>query len=412
MVYFSFLLFNNYYEEVVMTTDAQKPERPVLNATIAAIRKAVTIPPQAYTVGDVHNSADENQGALTILIFAITMDLDVKTTLMLFAEAYAECLENPDGTDHVNVRALMLLDPDTDIVSNINMSLSYHALQNTQALIDIAPRIIIEAAFEFRKNINPDNASQYVRCAVDEVIGLLNDGELRVSEKINGEWVTNQWLKKAILLVFRINHNKVYELGDVRGYDKLPSRFNAFTDAGDFAAMGVRVVPGATARYGAYVAPEVILMASSFVNIGAYVDRNTMVDTGARIGSCAHVGKNCHISGGAGIGGVLEPLQANPTIIGDNCFIGANSEIAEGVIVEDGCVIGMGCCIGQSTPIINRATGEVVFGRIPPYSVVIPGTIPVENSGYPGLAKPCVIIMKTVDERTRSKTGINDLLRD
>ncbi|MDD2725129.1 MAG: 2,3,4,5-tetrahydropyridine-2,6-dicarboxylate N-succinyltransferase [Methylovulum sp.] len=266
---------------------------------------------------------------------------------------------------------------------------------------------IINTAFENRADITPANASTEVREAVNEVLGLLDNGTLRVAEKLDGDWVTHQWLKKAVLLSFRINENRLMDGGNTRYYDKVECKFSTYSEE-DFAQAGVRVVPNAVARHGSYIAPGAILM-PSYVNIGAYVDSGTMVDTWVTVGSCAQIGKNVHLSGGVGIGGVLEPLQANPTIIGDNCFIGARSEIVEGVIVEDGCVISMGVYIGQSTKIFNRMTGEVSYGRIPAGSVVVSGNLPSADGSY---SLYCAVIIKQVDERTRSKTGINELLRD
>ncbi len=266
---------------------------------------------------------------------------------------------------------------------------------------------IIETAFEQRADITPANASAEVRNAVTETLKLLDSGKLRVAEKIDGDWVTHQWLKKAVLLSFRINENRLMDGGNTRYYDKVECKFSNYSEE-DFAAAGVRVVPNAVARHGSYIASGAILM-PSYVNIGAYIDSGTMVDTWVTVGSCAQIGKNVHLSGGVGIGGVLEPLQANPTIIGDNCFIGARSEIVEGVIVEDGCVISMGVYIGQSTKIFNRMTGEISYGRIPAGSVVVSGNLPSADGSY---SLYCAVIIKQVDERTRSKTGINELLRD
>ena len=266
---------------------------------------------------------------------------------------------------------------------------------------------IINEAFELRADITPANVSAEIRNAVSETLNLLDKGTLRVAEKIDGDWVTHQWLKKAVLLSFRINENRMMDGGNTRYYDKVECKYSTYT-VEDFAKAGVRVVPNAVARHGSYIAPGAILM-PSYVNIGAYVDSGTMVDTWVTVGSCAQIGKNVHLSGGVGIGGVLEPLQAGPTIIGDNCFIGARSEIVEGVVVEDGCVISMGVYIGQSTKIFNRMTGEVSFGRIPAGSVVVSGNLPSADGSY---SLYCAVIIKQVDERTRSKTGINELLRD
>jgi 2,3,4,5-tetrahydropyridine-2-carboxylate N-succinyltransferase len=266
---------------------------------------------------------------------------------------------------------------------------------------------IINAAFEQRADITPTNASPEIRNAVQDCLNLLDSGKARVAEKIDGDWVTHQWLKKAVLLSFRINENRLMDGGNTRYYDKVECKFANYSEE-DFAKAGVRVVPNAVARRGSYIAPGAILM-PSYVNIGAYVDSGTMVDTWVTVGSCAQIGKNVHLSGGVGIGGVLEPLQAGPTIIGDNCFIGARSEIVEGVIVEDGCVISMGVYIGQSTKIYNRMTGEITYGRIPTGSVVVSGNLPSADGKY---SLYCAVIIKQVDEKTRSKTGINELLRD
>lgn len=270
----------------------------------------------------------------------------------------------------------------------------------------------IEAAWEDRANVSP--ASQDVRTHVNAALAMLDSGEGRVAEPDGkGGWTVNQWLKKAVLLSFRLNENVVMEGGSAGApaFDKVPSKFSGWTEA-NFKYAGFRVVPGAIVRQGAHIGHDVVLM-PSFVNIGAYVGDGTMVDTWASIGSCAQIGKGCHISAGAGIGGVLEPMQANPTIIGDNCFIGARSEIVEGVIVGEGCVVAMGVFITQSTKIVNRETGEIITGHIPPYSVVVPGALPGKplHDGTPGPSLACAVIVKTVDAQTRAKTGINDLLR-
>ncbi len=266
---------------------------------------------------------------------------------------------------------------------------------------------IINDAFENRSDISPASVSAEIRDAVEEAIGLLDCGQARVAEKVDGTWVVNQWLKKAVLLSFRINENRVMEGGVNRYYDKVETKFATYTPD-DFQKAGVRVVPNANARHGSYIAPGAILM-PSYVNIGAYVDSGTMVDTWVTVGSCAQIGKNVHLSGGVGIGGVLEPLQAGPTIIEDNCFIGARSEIVEGVVVETGSVISMGVYIGQSTKIYNRSSGEISYGRIPAGSVVVSGNLPAKDGSH---SLYCAVIIKQVDEKTRSKTGINDLLRD
>ncbi|HQR11587.1 MAG TPA: 2,3,4,5-tetrahydropyridine-2,6-dicarboxylate N-succinyltransferase [Casimicrobiaceae bacterium] len=271
----------------------------------------------------------------------------------------------------------------------------------------------IDAAWERRTEFSPAAAPAEVRDAVTHVIAELDAGRLRVAEKISGTWTTHQWLKKAVLLSFRLYDNRIVSAARTSGasplpqfYDKVPNKFENFTEA-DFSAGGFRVVPTAVARRGAFIGRNVVLM-PSFVNIGAYVDDGTMVDTWVTVGSCAQIGKNVHLSGGVGIGGVLEPLQANPTIIEDNCFIGARSEVVEGVVVEENAVLGMGVFIGQSTKIYNRATREVTYGRVPAGSVVVAGSLP---SGEGDCQLYCAVIVKQVDARTRSKTSINDLLR-
>lgn len=265
---------------------------------------------------------------------------------------------------------------------------------------------IIENAFENRASLTPETEDKAILDAVQQAIAMLNSGEARVAEKIDGEWVVHQWLKKAVLLYFRLHNNDVIEGAESKFYDKVPLKFTDYT-AEQFQAEGMRVVPPAAVRTGSYVGKNVVLM-PSYVNIGAYVDEGTMVDTWATVGSCAQIGKNVHLSGGVGIGGVLEPLQANPTIIEDNCFIGARSEIVEGVIVEEGAVISMGVYIGQSTRIYDRETGEIHYGRVPAGSVVVPGNLPSKDGSYSLYA---AIIVKKVDAQTRSKVGINELLR-
>lgn len=265
---------------------------------------------------------------------------------------------------------------------------------------------IIESAFENRASITASTVDAETKNAVLEAIAELNSGKARVAEKIAGEWVVHQWMKKAVLLYFRINDNDVMDGAESRFYDKVPLKYSDYSKE-QFQAEGVRVVPPATVRTGSYVGKNVVLM-PSYVNIGAYVDEGTMVDTWATVGSCAQIGKNVHLSGGVGIGGVLEPLQANPTIIEDNCFIGARSEIVEGVVVEEGAVISMGVYIGQSTRIYDRETGEIHYGRVPAGAVVVPGNLPSKDGKYSLYA---AIIVKKVDAKTRAKVGINALLR-
>lgn len=264
----------------------------------------------------------------------------------------------------------------------------------------------IEEAFERRADITPRAVDTHVKEAVTSAVAQLNDGSARVAEKIDGQWVVNEWLKKAVLLSFRIHDNNFIKGGFTNYYDKVDSKFQDMNSR-DFRDSGVRVVPPATVRHGSYIAPNVVLM-PSYVNIGAYVDSGTMVDTWSTVGSCAQIGKNVHLSGGVGIGGVLEPLQASPTIIEDNCFIGARSEVVEGCIIREGAVLGMGVYIGQSTKIFDRETGEITYGEVPPYSVVVSGSLPSKN----GVSLYCAVIVKRVDAKTRSKTGINELLRD
>jgi len=272
----------------------------------------------------------------------------------------------------------------------------------------------IETAWDNRDSLTPQTTGAD-REAVETALSELDSGTLRVAEKSGGDWVVNEWLKKAVLLSFRLNDMEVIPGGpgkDTAWWDKVPSKFDGW-DAKAFETAGFRAVPNAVVRHSAHIAAGVVLM-PSFVNLGAYVDSGTMVDTWATVGSCAQIGKNVHLSGGAGIGGVLEPLQANPVIIEDNCFIGARSEVAEGVIVEEGAVLSMGVYLGASTKIVDRTTGEVFTGRVPSYSVVVPGTLPGKDlpDGSPGPSLYCAVIVKRVDEQTRAKTSINELLRD
>ncbi|MDK9691519.1 2,3,4,5-tetrahydropyridine-2,6-dicarboxylate N-succinyltransferase [Azospira sp.] len=266
---------------------------------------------------------------------------------------------------------------------------------------------IIEDAWENRTSLQPGTAPAKIGEAVDHVLEQLDKGTLRVAEKINGDWVTHQWIKKAVLLSFRLQDNVLQQSGDLRFFDKVQTKFANY-DEHMFRQGGFRVVPPAVARRGSYIAKGAVLM-PSYVNIGAYVDENTMVDTWVTVGSCAQIGKNVHLSGGVGIGGVLEPLQANPTIIEDNCFIGARSEVVEGVIVGEGSVISMGVYISQSTKIYDRETGEISYGRIPPGSVVVSGNLPAKDGSH---SLYCAVIVKKVDAQTRAKTSINELLRD
>jgi 2,3,4,5-tetrahydropyridine-2,6-dicarboxylate N-succinyltransferase len=264
----------------------------------------------------------------------------------------------------------------------------------------------VDAAFETRAELTPESARPEVRAAVERALDLLDTGQLRVAEKRDGQWHVNEWLKKAVLLSFRLYDNRVADAGYTRFFDRVPLKYAEHTDA-RFRAEGVRVVPPAVVRRGAYVAPNAVLM-PSYVNVGAWIGEGSMVDTWATVGSCAQIGRNVHLSGGVGIGGVLEPLQAAPTIVEDDCFIGARSEIVEGVIVEQGAVISMGVFIGQSTRIYDRERDEVIHGRVPAGAVVVPGSLPATNGRY---ALSCAVIVKRVDAKTRARTGINELLR-
>ncbi len=265
---------------------------------------------------------------------------------------------------------------------------------------------IIEQAWIQRENLSPDNSEPEINNAVESIIQELDKGSLRVAEKINGQWIVNQWIKKAVLISFRLNENKLMSESFMRFYDKVPLKFENHNED-TFKHNGYRVVPPAIARYGAFIGNNVIMM-PSYINIGAYVDEGTMIDTWSTVGSCAQIGKNVHLSGGVGIGGVLEPLQANPTIIEDNCFIGARSEIVEGVIIEENSVLAMGVFLSQSTKIYDRVSGEVTYGRVPANSVVVPGTLPATDGSH---SLACAIIVKRVDSKTRHKTSINNLLR-
>ena len=267
---------------------------------------------------------------------------------------------------------------------------------------------IINESFKKKEKVGPKSDKKLIK-AINETINLVDSGKIRVANKQNGSWFVNQWIKKAILLSFRINKMEMMKGPYTTWYDKVPGKTVKWKEK-DWKKAGYRHVPNGVVRKGAYIAKNVVLM-PSFVNLGAYVDEGTMIDTWASVGSCAQVGKNCHISGGAGIGGVLEPLQAGPVIIEDNCFIGARSEIAEGVLVEEGAVLSMGVYIGASTKIVNRKTGEISYGKVPAYSVVVPGSLP-NKSNPEGPSLYCAVIVKKVDEKTRSKTSINDLLRD
>ena len=271
---------------------------------------------------------------------------------------------------------------------------------------------IIDTAFENRASLSPASAPAEIRNAVEEVIAGLDAGTLRVAEKKDGQWVVNQWIKKAVLISFRLRDNEVVQAGGLNFFDKVATKFGDYTPE-QFREGGFRVVPPAVARKGSFIGRNVVLM-PSYVNIGAYVDEGTMVDTWATVGSCAQIGKNVHLSGGVGIGGVLEPMQAGPTIIEDNCFIGARSEVVEGVIVGEGSVLSMGVFISATTKIVDRSTGQIHVGKVPPYSVLVPGSLPglPLPNGMTGPGLYCAVIVKTVDAQTRAKTSITDLLRD
>ena len=271
---------------------------------------------------------------------------------------------------------------------------------------------IIDTAFENRASLSPASAPAEIRNAVEEVIAGLDAGTLRVAEKKDGQWVVNQWIKKAVLISFRLRDNEVVQAGGLNFFDKVATKFGDYTPE-QFREGGFRVVPPAVARKGSFIGRNVVLM-PSYVNIGAYVDEGTMVDTWATVGSCAQIGRNVHLSGGVGIGGVLEPLQAGPVVIEDGCFIGARSEVVEGVRVCEGAVLSMGVYLGASTKIVDRATGEIFIGEVPAYSVVVPGSLPGKPlpDGTPGPSLYCAVIVKRVDAQTRAKTGVNELLRD
>ncbi len=368
---------------------------PELNKNVTSILSVWNLIPQGFVVGSQANKPEENESTLVILGFSLMHKLPLEKILPMFAEAYEEVLADPDGDSHLNIRALISFGieaffPDKEKILNLK-----HVFT------------LIESAWDLRSQLSPSTASAVLIDAVNTVIDGIDKGVLRTAVKLGEDWYPIEVVKKAIVLSFPIKDNVVIELGELLAYDKVPLKFSCYSVEG-FADAGARLVPGAIVRQGSYIAPRVVLM-PSFVNIGAYVDEGTMVDTWATIGSCAQIGKNCHISGGVGIGGVLEPLQARPTIIEDNCFIGARSEIVEGVIVEKGSVISMGVFIGQSTKVFNRMTGEITYGRIPAGSVVVPGNLPSKDGSH---SLYCAVIIKHVDKKTRSKIGLNELLRD
>lgn len=372
-----------------------KIERPRLESTIDSIKSMWDFIPQGFIVGNQTNEPGLNEASLLILAYADMYDLPLEKILIMFGEAYDEVVADPDGDNHLNVRSLM--------ANGMTAFFPSH----DEVLVQKDRFRIIESAWETRSELTSDNPHGALRECVNGIIDDIDAGNLRVAMNIAGDWQVNQVVKKAVLLSFRLNDNRLMDAGQTRYYDKVESKFAGWITS-DFEELGARVVPNAIVRHGSYIASSVVLM-PSFVNIGAYVDNGTMVDTFATVGSCAQIGKNVHLSGGVGIGGVLEPLQATPTIIEDGCFIGARSEIVEGVIVEKGAVISMGVYIGQSTKIYNRMTGEITYGRVPAGSVVVPGNLPSKDGTH---SLYCAVIIKQVDERTRSKTGLNELLRD
>ncbi len=340
----------------------------------------------------------QNIKTLTILAFAKYAGLTILQTLPLFGEAYEEVLAQPGGDNHKNIRALMQLNSE-------RYGLEEVVIDRVDGGTYLRNRL--NELWEDRANVSATSDNSVLE-PINDAIDLLNSGQCRVAFKLDGYgWYTDEAMKKAVLLSFRVNNNVPMGDGALQFYDKVPTKY-ADMSAEALKATGVRVVPPAVARRGSYQAKNVILM-PSYVNIGAYVDEGTMVDTWATVGSCAQIGKNVHLSGGVGIGGVLEPLQARPTIIEDNCFIGARSEVVEGVIVEENSVLSMGVYLSQSTKIYDRATGEITYGRIPAGSVVIPGSLPSADGKY---SMYCAVIVKRVDAQTRAKTSLNDLLRD
>jgi 2,3,4,5-tetrahydropyridine-2-carboxylate N-succinyltransferase len=370
---------------------AQYPE---LDATVKSIASIYNAVPQGFSVGGRTNSAGENLKSLAILGFASLNGLTTEQTLPLFGEAWQEVQNDPDGLSHGNIRALMQYGIESVTFDSGGLSLN--------------PRLQrIVGAWEDLSNLTPDNATDELRRDISWVMDGLDCGMIRAAMKLGNVWCTNDAVKMAVLLSFRLEKNEVIPGVATNYFDKVPLKFAGMTQAG-FEGIGARVVPPAVARRGSYIARGVILM-PSYVNIGAYVDSGTMVDTWATVGSCAQIGKNVHLSGGVGIGGVLEPVQATPTIIEDNCFIGARSEIVEGVIVGEGSVISMGVYIGQSTKIYDRETGTVSYGRVPPGSVVVAGNLPASDGSH---SLYCAVIVKHVDAQTRAKVGINELLRD
>ncbi len=380
-----------------------------LNAALAAIRSVYDVPTQAFSVGDHCNTRGQNLGSLTILGFAKASGItDVSQILPMFGEAYDEVLTDPEGDGHKNIRAFI--------------QCGMEGVKFEGDGISLKPELkLLSDAWEDRERFSPSDAPADVRHAVDFVLQQLDDGNMRTAMKLGNTWITNQTVKQEVLLSFRLNGNEVLGQSGVVGfreamlfYDKVQTKFAHRRDGRltswaekDFFDAGIRVVPPAMVRYGSFLGKSVVLM-PSFTNIGAYVGEGTMVDTWATVGSCAQIGKNVHLSGGVGIGGVLEPLQANPTIIGDDCFIGARSEIVEGVIIEDNCAIAMGVFLGQSTKIYDVFADTITYGRIPSGSVVVPGSLPYAG-GKCHLS--CAVIVKKVDAGTKAKTALNSMLR-
>lgn len=374
-----------------------RSENMTFNHLLGYIHEHYIILPSAFTINGNSNSKGQNIGSLTVIAIILEHNIDFNEGLSLFKEHYEECCdENSDSKKHLNIRAFMASTSIDDI--KIDQSCIYLRSDLEKA---------IDEYWDIRTEINSDHEA---KSTVEICIEALNSGSARVAERKDcdpgSEWIVHQWLKKAVLLSFRIWDNKVMDGAESTFFDKVPMKYEGYTQA-MFEVDGVRVVPGASVRTGTFIGKNVVVM-PSFVNIGAYVDEGCMVDGWATVGSCAQIGKNVHLSGGAGIGGVLEPLQAGPTIIEDNCFIGARSEIVEGVIVEEGSVISMGVYIGQSTRIFDRETGEIHYGRVPAGSVVVPGNLPSKCGTYSLYA---AIIVKKVDAQTRAKTSPNELLR-
>lgn len=375
-----------------MSKDPAVVKRPKLMATIGAIGSVYDVIPQSFSVGEHRNEAGENQGSLAILGFAKMQGLNEAQVLPMFGEAAREVLDNPEGTDHGNIRAFLRVGMDGvkfDKGDGIELKPS---LQN------------IEDIWEKRTIFSPGNTSDIIMNSIEEIIDQLDAGVMRVAMKLGDDWFTNQAVKKAILLSFRTRDNYLQKSGDVNYFDKVGTKFTDWTEE-DFRDAGIRIVPGSVIRKGAFMAKNVIQM-PSFVNIGAYIDEGTMVDgAGTTVGSCAQIGKRVHLSMGVGIGGVLEPLQNNPVIVEDDCFLGAGANVVEGVILRRGAVLSMGVHIGKNTPIVDRTKdGNILYGEVPPYAVVMMGV-------HPKNGILCPQIMKYRDAKTDAATALNELLR-